>query len=207
MEELNTMLKHDRICLAYKHSGIYPVVSLISLLKPWTAESLAGSSPRQLFPELSSWSALHLQDAAHAPLLYRSRAAGAALCAHTPMHTECPDWNEGVSSNPCRGTEVPMAATLTCIRVSFCLAQLLPRELLLLYTQSRFSSPLWQPWDSTASIPHPETKVGCLPMLRWSLPQIPAHSWWAAPVSWNIPVITKGSAAPSAWLCFLYFQR
>lgn len=87
------------------------MVSLISPLNPCIAESLAGSSCLQLFPELSSWSALHLQDAAHTPLRYRSRAAGAALCAHTPMHTECPGWNKGVSSNPCRGIEVSMAAT------------------------------------------------------------------------------------------------
>lgn len=38
------------------------------------------------------------------------RAAGVGLGAPTHMHTECPGWREGMSSNPCRGMEVPIAA-------------------------------------------------------------------------------------------------
>lgn len=44
----------------------------LDLLKPCIAESLVGSSSVQVFPKLSSWSALRFQDATHTPLRYRS---------------------------------------------------------------------------------------------------------------------------------------
>lgn len=90
----------------------------------------------------------------HSPALTGWRPAGVFLGASTHVQTECSGWRGEMNSNPMadvflRVNGWPISETAHSAPA---------RELLLLYSQSSFFSPLWQPSGSAAStlqkLPH-----------------------------------------------------